>query len=273
MKNRRSASPDVPPEAHETPAGSPRWLTALRNLAGFALIAGISLGAAWGVRRYLMTSPRFSLEQVIIEGQRTRTKEDLMERAHLKVGQNVFQIDLEGARAAMLGDPYVESATLARRLPDTLLVHIEERVPVAVVVIGMDPFLVTRDGTTFKKLGVGDSADLPVITGLGEELAADRDAFADRVRRALDAALDYQQSPMGSKLALQEIHFDGDAVTLSVGSQGQGVVSLVLGRAPWRRKLDEAARVVAELERRGQKPDVIMLDQAARPERVVARVR
>ena len=39
------------------------------------------------------------------------------------------------------------------------------------------------------------------------------------------------------------------------------------------RKLDQAARVVAELERRSGRADTIMLDNDTRPERVVVRVR
>ena len=272
MKNRRQLKPEAE-LVREEPELHP-WLDRLRNLAGFVLIAAVSLGAAWGVRRYLMTSPRFALEQVEIEGQRTRTKEQLLERAHVKMGVNVFSIDLATVRSALLGDPYVERATVARRLPNTLLVTIEERAPVAVVIIGADPFLATREGITFKHLEVGDPTDLPVITGLGRDLAeSDHDAFAAQVSRALDIALDYQQSQLGPKMTLQEIHVEAGSVSLAVGSQAQGVVSLTLGQSPWRRKLEEASRVVAELERRGQKPDVIMLDQTARPERVVARVR
>jgi cell division protein FtsQ len=147
-------------------------------------------------------------------------------------------------------------------------------VPAALVVIGPDSFLVTREGETFKRLELGDPSDLPVITGLSQELAeTDREGFGLAVRRALDVALDYQQSTLSQRMPLQEVHVDtGLSMSLSVGSPGQ-VVSLVLGQPPWRRKLDQAARVVSELERRGQKPDAILLDQGARPERVVARVR
>ena len=193
------------------------------------------------------------------------------------MGQNVFSIDLDAARSAMLGDPYVKSAALTRRLPDTILVTIEERVPAALVVIGPDSFLVTREGETFKRLRSSAIApDLPVITGLlsSSPRRTARPSRRTAKRRALDVAIDYQQSTLASKLALQEIHVEPNiSMSLSVGSAGQGVVSLVLGQTPWRRKLDEAARVVAELERRGQKPDAILLDQSSRPERVVARVR
>ncbi len=284
MRNRRVAKALLPdakqapePEAEPTePRQTPPWVTTLRTAGGFVLVLAVSVGVAWGARRYLMTSPRFALEQVIIEGQKTRTKDGLLARANVKMGQNVFSVDVDWVREKMLGDPYVKSAEVVRRLPDTLLVHIEERVPAAIVVIGVDPYLVTRDGETFKRVEVGDPSDLPIITGLAPELAeTDREGFADGVRRALDVAVDYQQSTLASKMTLQEIHIDpGMAMSLSVGSPSHdGIVSIVLGSPPYRRKLDEAARVSAELERRGQKPDAILLDQTARPERVVARVK
>jgi len=275
VKNAKRSS-EAPPR--DVPRPARNWLGPLRTLAGFGLIAGISISVAWGARRYLMTSPRFGLEKVEMEGQRLRTKDDLLARAGIKMGQNVFTIDLDAARTKMLGDPYVEHATLARRLPDTIIVDIEERVPAAVVVIGQVPYLVTRDGVTFKRLEVGDPSDLPVITiggSTSEDLAEnDREGFALYVRRALDVELEYRQSSLAQKMPLEEIHIDpGLSMSLVVGTSAQGTTTLVLGQPPWRRKLDQAARVVQELDRRGQKPDTILLDQGARPERVVARVR
>ncbi len=259
-------------EESEAPKPSPRWLAPLRTAAGFVLVAAVSLGVAWGARRYLMTSPRFSLEQVVMTGQKTRTKDGLLARANVKMGQNVLSIDLDAAKNKMLGDPYVKSAALARRLPDTILVDIEERVPAAMVALGDGLVLVTRDGDAFKRVEVGDPTDLPVITGLEPELAeTDREGFADKIRRALDVAVDYQQSTLAAKMPLQEIHFEaGTGISLGVGSP---VVSLVLGGPPFRKKLEQASRVAMELERRGQKADAILLDNDARPERVVARVR
>jgi cell division protein FtsQ len=289
--NRKLRKPELPPDILEEkpPAPEPalepepvpaapklagppsRAMTILRNVAGFALVAAISLTVAFGARRYLMTSPRFALQQFIVDGQKTRSKDALMARAGVSIGQNVFSIDLDRARAKILGDPYVASATLARRLPDTILLQIEERTPVAVVSLG-DAFLVTRDGEVFKRLEVGDPSDLPIITGLSPEQAeTDREGFSAQVRSALDVAADYQQSSLGGKMALQEIHLEpGVGLSLVVG---QSATSIVLGGPPFRRKLEEASRVVAELERRGQKPDAVLLGNDARPERVVARVR
>jgi len=281
VKNRRVApsmpDPDEVVAASDAPRPAPQWLRVLRAVSGFVLVAAVSVAVAWGSRRYLMTSPRFSLERVVMSGQRTRTKDALLARAGIKMGENVFSIDLDAARNKMLGDPYVKDALLTRRLPDTIYVSIEERVPAAIVALGGETFLVTRDGEAFKHLEFGDPSDLPIITGIRPELAeSDREAFAQSIRRALDVAVDYQQSSLASKMPLQEIHFEpGDGVSLSVGgsSAGTPITSLVLGGPPFRKKLDQAARVAFELERRGQKPDSILLDNDARPDRVVARVR
>jgi cell division protein FtsQ len=59
-------------------------------------------------------------------------------------------------------------------------------------------------------------------------------------------------------------------MTLVLGKQG---LVLRMGSAPYRRKLEQAVRIVAELDRRGAKPETIMLDDEARPERVVVRMR
>ncbi len=54
---------------------------------------------------------------------------------------------------------------------------------------------------------------------------------------------------------------------------GKNAVQLRMGPPPYRRKLEQAVRVVAELDRGGAKPDSIMLDNEARPDRVVVRMR
>ncbi|HVH44593.1 MAG TPA: cell division protein, partial [Labilithrix sp.] len=70
---------------------------------------------------------------------------------------------------------------------------------------------------------------------------------------------------------IQEVHVEpnGD-MTLVVGKSG---VAVRMGAGPYRRKLEQAVRTVAELDRRGAKPSAIMLDDEARPERVVVRMR
>jgi cell division protein FtsQ len=91
------------------------------------------------------------------------------------------------------------------------------------------------------------------------------------IRRAIDLAAEYEHGALARRAPLEEVHVDSDGTFAVV--VGRNALQLVLGGPPFRRKLDQAARVVAELDKRGAKADSIMLDNDSRPERVVVRMR
>jgi cell division protein FtsQ len=208
---------------------------------------------------------------IVVEGQRQRTADELLEEAGLSKGVNVFSVDLDRARALLLSDPWIYEATLARRLPGTLWVRVTERELGGLVVL-RQVYLVARDGVIFKRFEVGDPADLPVVTGMDpDRVADDREGAQATLRRALDLASDYEHTALGQRAPLQEIHVTSDgSFTLMVGKEP---LSVALGAPPFRKKLEEASRVTVELDRRGTRAQAIMLDDEARPERVVVRTR
>ncbi len=254
--------------------GSPRLrdkiMPALRTIAGAALVVSLSSAVAWAIRDHVIHSSRFAVTEIRVTGAHQRTEEAVLAEAGLAKGVNVFSVDLDGAQARLLGDPWVSAATLTRRLPGTLLVQITERELGAIVVLH-ETYLSSRDGEIFKRFELGDPVDLPVVTGLDpDSVAEDREGAQATLRRALDLAADYERSPLPQR-ALEEIHVTADGgFTLIVGKDG---LSLALGSPPFRHKLEEAARVTAELDRRGTHAQSIMLDDDARPDRVVVRER
>jgi cell division protein FtsQ len=299
--NRRlpaSSRPDLPPpgstggprsrpdEAPLPPAGaghtpSPgsvraaRVLAALRTLAGVALVAGTSVGVAWVARRHVMTSARFAITEIAVSGNDHRPTEAIVAESGLQIGANVFVADLDAARSHVLGDPWIAEASLARRLPGTIVVHVTERRAAALAALG-DTFLTTAEGEPFKKLEADDPpeeiATLPLVTGLRpESMAEDREGTMQTIRRAIDLAAEYERTPLAKRAPLEEVHVEADGVFSLV--VGRNAIELVLGAPPFRRKLDQAARVVAELDKRGAKADAIMLDNDTRPDRVVVRMR
>jgi cell division protein FtsQ len=138
-------------------------------------------------------------------------------------------------------------------------------------VILRETYLASREGEIFKRFELGDPTDLPVVTGLDpDSVAEDREGAQATIRRALDLAAEYERSPLPARL-LEEIHVTAEGgFTLVLGKEG---LSLALGGPPFRRKLEEAAKVTAELDRRGTHAEAIMLDDDARPDRVVVRTR
>ena len=262
-----------------TPGGSPsrspsavsRVLGALRTAAGVLLALGTSIGVAFVLHDHVMKSPRFAIAAIDVEGAEHRTHDALVAESGLALGTNVFAADLDAARAKLLADLWIENATLQRRLPGTIVVRVTERKPAAMVALG-DTVLATADGEPFAKLQPDDPLDLPLVTGVSADaLADDREGAMRTIRRAIDLAAEYDHCEVARRAPLEEVHVAPDgAFTLVVGHGG---LELVLGGPPFRRKLDQAARVFAELDRRGARGDVVMLDNDTRPERVVVRMR
>ncbi|HEX8795335.1 MAG TPA: FtsQ-type POTRA domain-containing protein [Polyangiaceae bacterium] len=278
-QNRRVREPlreSVPPAAEiavpsSAQRGPSRWARVARTVLGCALVVASSALVAWAARRYVMTSPRFAVTDVEVLGNERRTPDAVSAESGISVGTNVFALDLDAARARILADPWIAEATLARRLPGTILVQIDEHKAAALVAAG-DTLLVTSQGEPFKRVEPGDPVELPLVTGLRpEDLTEDHDGATRTIRRAIDLAAEYEASALSRRSPLEEVHVGADGTfTLVVG---RSATELVLGGPPFRRKLDQAARVVAELDKRGAKADAIMLDNDGRPDRVVVRMR
>src|SRR5262245_43495735 len=89
---RKSLPPEAPGE--EQPkiaqkAASPAW-GFVRSFLGLALVVGMACLAAWGARKYVTKSPRFSVQQIVVAGVVNKTPEQVAEKAGLNVGDNVF---------------------------------------------------------------------------------------------------------------------------------------------------------------------------------------
>ncbi len=268
-KSRRDADG---PEVQERPAAQSHVWTVFKFALGLCLVLGFSLGVAWGARHYAMTSPRFGIEDISVEGARRLTSDRVRELAGVKVGQNIFTVDGEVAERRLLEDPWVRSARVVRQLPRRLKVELSEHEARAIASIGSDLFLVTRAGLPFKRLESSDPYDIPMITGISaSNLARDRAREIDRIKLGVEVLGQYERLPLSHAFAAEELHLAPDgAVTLVVGRQG---ISMKLGKGPWLMKLRMAERVMGKVQRQGKLPGIIFLDNEAHPERVVVRMR
>jgi cell division protein FtsQ len=265
------ARPPAPGGAPPRPPWLPRAWSAVRMGLGVVGVVGASVVAGWLARRQVTTSPGFAVTSIEVEGQDRRPAAAIVAESGVAVGANIFTLDLDAARASIAADPWIADATLARRLPGTVVIQVRERRAAALVALG-DTLLATPDGEPFKKLEPGDPVDLPLVTGLTPEgVADDREQARRQIQRAIDLAAAYEHAALSRREPLEEVHVDASGgFTLEVG---RPPIDLVLGGPPFRRKLDQAARVIAELDERRAKAQAIMLDNEAHPERVVARLR
>lgn len=266
-----------PPPAGPKPPGKIKralksaW-TGTRILVAILLVVAASIGAAWGARTYVTKSPRFSIRTITVEGASKLTPEAIAKAGGVVVGQNVFSVDVEQAKKAIEKEPYVAEATVTRKLPNTISIQVVERQPAILVALEDKLFLATQDGHVFKELAPEDTYDLPLVTGIKAELAVkDRDGLAILVRRALDVVDEVQKTNIAKRYPVQEVHLEVDGTCeLVVGREG---ISIHLGAPPFKGKLEQADRVLAEIQKRKSNASVIFLDNEANPDRVVVRMR
>jgi cell division protein FtsQ len=247
-------------------------LSAGRLVLGALLFFALMGVSSFGLYRYVSTTTRFAVKTITIDGAVRRGQPDIARLAGIEPGRNIFTIDLEAARRGILQDPWIARATVDRRLPGAVLINVAEREATALVALGGSLFLAAPGGDLFKRLEPGDPSDFVVITGAGGEgdMVRDRDGLVSLVRKAQDLIGEYERLGPIKAFPLQEVHLTEEGgVNLNVGREG---ILLVLGRGPYRSKIERAARVLNEVERRKGQTSVIFLDNDAHPERVVARM-
>lgn len=161
-----------------------RWLPRdLRRVALWgapvALIAGIGAGAVlsgWSPARgsapnltsaLLSASAALGLtvDDIEVEGRTTTDTATILAALGAHAGTPILAIDPAHAKEQLEALPWVRSASIERRLPGTIFVHLVERTPLAVWQHDMKQELIDRDGTVIPVPDLSRFAKLPTIVG------------------------------------------------------------------------------------------------------------
>ena len=286
-QNRRRPAPKTPRQrpprrslrdrvtgARESMGGwAVRYRTGLRRAGQGVLFALGLLAVLWvGVETaaYARSSDAFAIREVVIEGHEQLRDIDVRRAARLQLGSNIFEISAEDARIYLMRHPWVEDAKVTRRLPGRVRIEVVERNPVALVALDQ-LYLVSEEGAVFKRLGVDDPANLPVITGIASERFYDDLDYRTEVLLDSMALLhDYEGAGLAKREPVSEIHFDGaNGIELFIGSDG---INVRLGNDQHRQKLRRLRQVLERLEREKTRPSYVYLDNVRSPERVTVRL-
>ena len=194
--------------------------TVSRMRTGLAPLLVLALLVAGGVVGYraVIDSPYFVVRVVEVQPSAHLTRARIIELLGLTGPTSVFRFDETAATEALLAERWVAHATVTRKLPDRVTVHIEERDAAGVVVMG-ELFLVDDEGRPFVKPGRDEAQGLPLVTGLSRaEWSADQDAASARIRSALALARSYERSPVALKRRLSDVRLaPGGRMELMLG--------------------------------------------------------
>ncbi len=126
---------------------------------------------------------------IVIEGRENTPEPLLREAIGVSMGDPILGFSLEDTRARIESIQWVETATVERRLPGTLVINLKERGPFAIWQNQGKYALVDRKGQVVGDRDISQFRQLPLIVGQGAPAAAavlldalrDRPALAEKV--------------------------------------------------------------------------------------------
>ncbi len=176
-KNKRRANKRGQPRKRVIPIWRGRAAAALLAL----IVIGGTTGGAWylwqsgwlgaqaaELRRQavaLTSELGFRVDEIIVTGRRETPRADLLRAVRLTRGAPILAFDLGQALERVERLPWVRRASVKRMLPDTVILSIEERRPLALWQNKGRFRLIDRDGEVIRGQAMERFLSLPVVVG------------------------------------------------------------------------------------------------------------
>lgn len=206
----------------------------------FATLFGLYLawrGGEWALDRLVYENRAFAIREIQVQSDGVIAPEQLRRWARVKVGENLFALDIARVRRDLEMVPMLASASVMRIPPKTLRILVREREPVAqvkvlrrgiegarvtgvylvdaegFVMLPLDPHLHTR------RLAPGDDS-LPELTGIKSgELQLGRRLNPPQITAALRLIVAFAYSPMAGLVDLRSVDVTASDVLVVTTAQ------------------------------------------------------
>ena len=184
--------PRVAPAAVTTPARRRpgpmrRFVRIVRNGSALLLAVAILGGSGWAVASgraadwwaglqadalTLTADMGFSVQEVVVVGRSVTDRTTIWRALEVQRGEPILSFDAGAAHERLAELPWIASVSIARRLPDTLHVALQERVPTALWQQDGVVRLIDAEGIELTQDNLGAFGPLPLVVGFGAETRA-----------------------------------------------------------------------------------------------------
>lgn len=215
--SRRAAPVSVP----HWPAAAPRWTRTLRrwgttlvnlniprgagaSAVAMFLLATVSYGVVRGEHQadiaanvqdicdLTANALGFRISEVALAGERELPRDRILEIAGITATSSLVFLDAAQTRARLVGNPWIQEATVLKLYPGRLRIEIKERKPFALWQKDGRVHLIADDGTVLESFVPQRYASLPMVVGKGAERAAP--ALVSLIKRFPSIAAQVQAS-------------------------------------------------------------------------------
>ncbi len=220
------------------------------------LLTGIAFSAykasAWGDE-----AGRFPLSLLEISGNAVLTEAEVVELAGIEPGMDLLSIDLGRVEATIISSPRVERAYVTRRLPDHVLIRLDEKLPAAIVAAGSSGFVeIAGDGSVLPGAERTPFVDIPLISGLSEPPSAGEVFDSENLRTALNLLKTARELSPSFWTEISEVHIaPGSGLVIYTVADG---AEIRFGSGAYdRMKLSQLWAVLSDLRARGVTAETI----------------
>jgi len=164
---------------------------ALRGLRTGLLVLALALAALAGAL-VLKHHPRFAVRRVVLDGVPEARRADAEEVTDPLLGRPLLFVDLDAVVDGLARRPWVARASARRIVPDTLVIHVEARPPMALARHGGVLWTVDREGTwlgPYEGRALSGADDFPIVDGPGDDGSVRTGALFLAALRSEDPAL------------------------------------------------------------------------------------
>lgn len=289
-------APPTPPNGGELEPSVfwPRILQAVAASVAVALL--FAVGASYDV--WSQRTRQFKVRAFSVQGQQRTPVVAIRSATGLRKGSPLFGVRESDLAAKLRALPWIREAEVHIRMPGTVEISVREHEPAALLVDG-GLWVLDADAHVIKPLQAQDRVEVPMLTGVAVEdllpappgvftalrglpwvgVAARRLETAQAARSTLahgrtQALLRLAERVLGSDLAarfeLGEVAWDDvTGATLVAAKDGAELRFGHYDEDDLDRLIDQAARLIGVLQRRGERLRYALLDDPLHPDRAV----
>lgn len=163
----------------------------------------------------VLNSDYFKIKKITVKGNSRISTEEITRLSGLKVGDLIFRVDKKGIVERLKSNRYVKNVVVKIRMPDSVTLLIEERVPVGVIPYYGSFLQVDNEGVVLEMIDY-NAGNLPVLYGvklkevsLGQKIKPQNSVAFKQALQVLKALDDMHMTDL-----IGEVEINGSNITM-----------------------------------------------------------
>ena len=198
---------------------------------------------------YLLEDPFFRVREVEVEGNQKISRETILSLTELEEMPNLLTLRLKEVVKRLDSYPWIEQVEARKVFPNKIVIHIEERKPIAILQLEELYYVDTR-GVIFSPVGGQDRYNYPFLTGLTRQaLGKDPVEAKHLIKKALEFLRIVEKEKVFPSEEISEVHME-KTFGIQYFTKSEGV-DVSMGWEDFEEKLRRLSIIWSDIRERG----------------------